>query len=97
MVDLETLVIDHLRSFNEQLPSPRRVAARLDAVVIGQDAAFDSLDAVEFMMELEDAIAALIGRRVDVCRRIEQIGQDIVTVGDLAACAEQLLADALVA
>lgn len=97
MLDLEKLVIDRLRSFNERLPGPRRVAARLDAVVIGRDAAFDSLDGVEFMMELEDAIAAHIGRRVDICRSVEQIGQDIVTVGDLTACVEQLLANALVA
>jgi acyl carrier protein len=92
MLDLEKLVIDNLRSFNRQLPVPRRIAETPDAVVIGPEAAFDSLDSVEFLMGLEDEIAALIDRRIDLCRHIEGMAREIVTVGELTACIEQLVA-----
>jgi len=41
MLDLEKLVIDNLRSFNRQLPAPRRIAETPDAVVIGLETSFE--------------------------------------------------------
>ena len=92
MLDLEKLVIDNLRSFNRQLPAWRRIAETPDAVVIGPEATFDSLDSVEFLMGLEDAVAAVIDRRVDLCRHIAGMAGEIVTVGELTASIEQLVA-----
>jgi acyl carrier protein len=97
MPDLETLVIDQLRSFNAQLPEGRRLAERANAVVIGPDANFDSLDSVEFMMGLEDRVAALVGQRVDIYHRVEALEQQTVTIADVTACVEQLLAESWMA
>jgi acyl carrier protein len=91
MLNFETLVIDHLRSFNEQLPETRRLALRPDAVVSGPDARFDSLDSVEFIMGLEEKLAVLFGRRVDISHPVEALDQEIVTVADVTVCVEQLL------
>jgi|SRR5580658_400061 hypothetical protein len=91
MLDLPRMVIDNLRSFNKQRPPDRRLAEHLDAVIIGPDTTFDSLDAVEFLMGLEDEIAAHFGRRIDVCRYVDRLDREVVTAAEVAACIEQLL------
>jgi hypothetical protein len=93
MLVFEKLVIEHLRSFNRELPPGRRLAERLDAVMIGPGASFDSLDTVEFLIGLEDEIAAIVGRRINISRRVERAEQETVTIADVVVCIEQLCAE----
>ena len=43
-------------------------------------------------MELEDAIAELIEQRIDLCRHIERMAREVVTLGELITCIEQFVA-----
>mgnify|MGYP001549966675 CR=1 FL=1 len=68
MTDIEALIFSTIDEVNGQLPPEGKLAKSADTVIVGEEGVLDSLGVINFLVSLEEKVAAATGQPVALLR-----------------------------
>jgi len=64
MTEISRLIYETIDEINEQSPPDRKISKSEQTVIVGEGSALDSLGIINFLVSLEERVAAFTGRSV---------------------------------
>ena len=64
--EFTNLVTDSIAHINQQLPTEKQISSDLSTKIIGPGSDLDSLSLINLVIEIEEKIAASMGRRIPI-------------------------------
>ena len=66
MTEISRLIYETIDEINEQSPPDRKIGKSEQTVIVGEGSALDSLGIINFLVSLEERVAAFTGRSVNL-------------------------------
>ncbi len=93
MKDVSKIILDLVEEYNEELDNKVDTSAGEDTVLFGNGSVLDSVDFVNVIVDIEQAISDEYGRHISIsnARAMSRQNSPFRTVGTLAAYINELL------